>query len=293
MPISDVIEDILRRLSCNETLENYEARLRRKDGSLRDVVINSNVLWENGEFVHSRCFTRDITALKQAERALTERARQAELTAHVAAALTSADTLQVKLQRCAEALVHFEDAAFARIWMLNEATAVLELQASAGLYTHLDGAHGRIRVGAYKIGLIAAERRPHVTNAVADDPLISDPSWAKCEGMIAFAGYPLIVGDRLVGVMALFARHTLSDAITRVLESVADGIALGIDQARAEHERGEAPAPGTSGAGPGRDRARSPSGSVHAGTSFGVCFAGAGPYLRVDESALPAACRWA
>ena len=84
-----VIEDILRRLACNETLENYEVRLRRKDGSIRHAVINSNVLWENGEFIHSRCFTRDITALKQAERALTERARQAELSAHVAAALTS------------------------------------------------------------------------------------------------------------------------------------------------------------------------------------------------------------
>jgi hypothetical protein len=35
------------------------------------------------------------------------------------------------------------DAAFARIWTLNEEEGLLELQASAGIYTHLDGPHSR------------------------------------------------------------------------------------------------------------------------------------------------------
>jgi PAS domain S-box-containing protein len=68
-----VIEDILRRLSEKETLHSYEARLRAKDGSLKHVLISSNVLWdEEGRFVHTRCFTRDITERKQAEEALRE-----------------------------------------------------------------------------------------------------------------------------------------------------------------------------------------------------------------------------
>ncbi len=65
-----VIEDILHRLARGETLNNYEARLRHKDGSIRYGVINSNVLWEDGEFIHTRCFTRDITERKQAEEKL-------------------------------------------------------------------------------------------------------------------------------------------------------------------------------------------------------------------------------
>ncbi|PYN32080.1 MAG: hypothetical protein DMD98_15110 [Candidatus Rokuibacteriota bacterium] len=64
---ADVIADILRRLSRHETLNNCEARLRRKDGSIRYVLISSNVLWENGKFVHTRCVTRDITERKAAE----------------------------------------------------------------------------------------------------------------------------------------------------------------------------------------------------------------------------------
>jgi PAS domain S-box-containing protein len=63
----EVIEDILRRLSANETLHNYEARLRCKDGSIKHVLIDSNVFWENGQFIHTRCFTRDISAAKQRE----------------------------------------------------------------------------------------------------------------------------------------------------------------------------------------------------------------------------------
>ncbi len=71
---ADTINDILTRLTGDETLCNYEARLRCKDGSLRDVLINSNVLWEDGKFIHTRCFTRDITERKLTE----EKLRQSE-----------------------------------------------------------------------------------------------------------------------------------------------------------------------------------------------------------------------
>jgi PAS domain S-box-containing protein len=53
-----VIEDILERLTRGETLREYPARLRSKEGSIRHVLISSNVLWEEGKFVHTRCFTR-------------------------------------------------------------------------------------------------------------------------------------------------------------------------------------------------------------------------------------------
>jgi PAS domain S-box-containing protein len=61
------IEDILRRLANRETIQNYEARLRCKDGSVKCVLINSNVRWDGDRFVHTRCFTRDITDIKVAE----------------------------------------------------------------------------------------------------------------------------------------------------------------------------------------------------------------------------------
>ena len=67
------IDDILQRLNRNETLCGYEARLRHKDGSIRYVSINSNVFWEEGKFVHTRCFSQDVTDRQRAEEALRER----------------------------------------------------------------------------------------------------------------------------------------------------------------------------------------------------------------------------
>jgi len=62
-----VIEDILSRLTKGESLNEYAARLRCKDGSIRHVLIDSNVLFEDGRFVHTRCFTRDITESREAD----------------------------------------------------------------------------------------------------------------------------------------------------------------------------------------------------------------------------------
>src|SRR4029078_6207912 len=93
----------------------------------------------------------------------------------VGRALTAAGPLRTLLQPCAEAMVEHLDAAFARIVTLNEAEAQRDLQASAGLYTHLDGPHGRVPVGQFKIGLIAQEKKPHPTNAGVGDRRATHP----------------------------------------------------------------------------------------------------------------------
>src|ERR1700722_12618325 len=76
-----VIDDILRRLKSDETLNGYEARLRCKDGSIRYASINSSVYREDGRFVHTRCVTLDVTGKKEA----------AELQERLAAIVSSSD----------------------------------------------------------------------------------------------------------------------------------------------------------------------------------------------------------
>ena len=67
-----VIETILTCLTRGDILDDYGARLRCRDGSIREVLINSTVLREHGKFIHTRCVTRDVTAQRQAEKALHE-----------------------------------------------------------------------------------------------------------------------------------------------------------------------------------------------------------------------------
>ena len=76
----DVMIEILARLARGETVDAWEARLRAKDGSIKHVLMAANVLRENGRFVHTRCFTRDITDRRRME----EARREADLLQHVA-----------------------------------------------------------------------------------------------------------------------------------------------------------------------------------------------------------------
>jgi PAS domain S-box-containing protein len=65
----EAVQEILQRLKNREVLSHHEAEMICKDGSTRYVAINSSVLWEGDRFVHSRCFTIDITAQKLAAQA--------------------------------------------------------------------------------------------------------------------------------------------------------------------------------------------------------------------------------
>ncbi len=88
----EVIENILERLTGDEALNDHEALLRCKDGTFRNVLINSNVFWEDGKFVHTRCFTRDVTERNRAEQTVREsEARYRVVTESVSDAIVTID----------------------------------------------------------------------------------------------------------------------------------------------------------------------------------------------------------
>ena len=215
---------------------DMEFRVIWPDGSIHWIYDRGKTLSDDRGPLSMTGACVDVTDRRQAQELIAHRAKLAALGADVGFALTNGSTLHEIVQRCVEALVQHLDAAFARIWTVNDAGEILELQASAGMYAHTDGAHARIPVGRFKIGYIAETRQPHLTNDVQSDPRIGNPEWARREGMIAFAGYPLIVEDRLIGVAALFARHELESDTLEALASVANSIAVGIQRKRAEVE---------------------------------------------------------
>ncbi len=160
----------------------------------------------------------------------------ASLTSAVGLALTRGTELQTMLQQCAEAMVQHLNGGLARIWTLNEPDRMLELQASAGTHTQLDGPQARVPVGILEVGTIARERVPQLTSADQVDPHLDDANWARREGIVAFAGYPLLVDSKLIGVMTIFARREFSASVQDAMAAVADGVAVGIERKRAEGE---------------------------------------------------------
>jgi PAS domain S-box-containing protein len=177
---------------------------------------------------------RELAERKRVEARMNERTRLALLGAEVGLLLTRDEEMPLILQKCAQAIVTQLDAALARVWTLSEDGQTLEMHDGAGTDARFDASHQRIPFGQFKVGRIAANRQPYLSNEVIGDPQVSDQEWAQRENMKAFAGYPMIVGERVVGVIAIFSRHELGEHALRALGTVADAVALGIQRRQAE-----------------------------------------------------------
>ena len=245
MPLTVLMPEYMRKLH-EKGFKSYMATGERhinwqgteltglhKDGRELPIEVSFGELANNGHRVFTG-FIRDISERKQAEEMRAAHARQIAVRAEVSIAFGKEESLKTILGQCTEAIVRHLDAAFARIWTLSDDGKMLELQASSGMYTHLDGPHSRIPLGQFKIGMIAQERKPHLTNDVLNDPRISDRAWAKKEEMASFAGYPMSVGERTIGVLAMFSRKPVTPNTTEILASGADLIAQGIERKYAE-----------------------------------------------------------
>src|SRR5437763_8040791 len=112
-------------------------------------------------------------------------------------ALVRQQDFSLTMQACAEAVMSGANGVFTRIWMVEPGTDMLVLGTSVGLHTNLDGEHSRVRIGERKLGRIAASRQPLETNAIQDESGV-DVEWAKQNGIVSFAGYPLLVQERLI-----------------------------------------------------------------------------------------------
>src|ERR1035441_2260632 len=79
-----------------------------------------------------------------------------------------------------------------------------------------------------------AEGKPVLIKQMAHDQTLVDPEWVKREGIRSVAAYPLVLEDKLVGLMSLFTPHPLPEQILGEMASVANGIALCIERKRSE-----------------------------------------------------------
>lgn len=164
-------------------------------------------------------------------------AKQALLIGEIGDALTREESLHAALQRCAAAMIRHLDAALARIWILEAGSDILELCGAAGLDTRTDGDLAHVVLGEHKIGQIAQDEEPYLTNDVSTDHAIGNSEWTRRERLVSFAGYPLRVEDRIVGVMAMYSRKPIDHDMLNALSTIADAISLGIARKTADAAR--------------------------------------------------------
>ncbi|MCU0518375.1 MAG: ATP-binding protein [Oscillatoria sp. Prado101] len=198
---------------------------------------------------------RDVTHRKSGQDG--ERDRLWALCAAVGMALASGGALPDVLKRCTGAAVEHLEAAGARIWTFNPTAHRLSLEATSGEPTRPEDSEGETSI----VDFIASNRQPvsgqlrvvsgklravsssgHFPGASAEDtcphtlyPWQTRSRWGGqgSTGTTAknyFTGYPLIVEERLVGVMAVYSCLPVSEEVRSLLEWVANSIAVAIDR---------------------------------------------------------------
>src|SRR5262245_57137665 len=161
------------------------------------------------------------------------------------------------LQKIVHGLAAQPGVALARIWLLPsvhlpsswrqlpdapEGVEHLHLVASAGTplnspgedWSSLRGYFARFPMQVGKVGQVAAERHPILIKDIRHDhDWIVRPEWAQREGIHTFAGYPLVFGNNLLGVIAIFSRIPLEDREFAWLGLFANHAAVAIANTRA------------------------------------------------------------
>ena len=159
-----------------------------------------------------------------------------------------------------DGLVNEMGFALARIWLLDSTAKCsncpdrlhcqareqcLHLRASAGrsirngtaAWNRLDGRFSRFPVGHRKIGKVAETGEAVVIpNVYEEGGWIADMAWADTEGIVSFAGQPLVFKGKVMGVLGVFSRRALPGDELERLRIFADHAAVSLSNASAFEE---------------------------------------------------------
>ncbi|GAB4300354.1 MAG: hypothetical protein Fur0025_39910 [Oscillatoriaceae cyanobacterium] len=157
--------------------------------------------------------------------------RLAAFNAAMGVIFSKPEPLSEFLQQSATAIVEYLEVTSVAIWLLNPNTDILELTAAAGHPFRWETFPKRVKRGQSVIGSVA-ENRLLVTGKISSfsqsvEELTSDGCGLKAN----FAAHPLIVGELLVGVMAIYSAEFLPESVQSLLGWLASGMALAVDRA--------------------------------------------------------------
>jgi signal transduction histidine kinase len=125
--------------------------------------------------------------------------------------------------------------AAAQVWLLEPSDGALWRRASHHTTGEPPPVPGRVERGMSEIGQVAELRVPIVTNDPANHRQVGLNPWMTEEGLQAFAGFPLVVGEQLLGVLAVYHRRPLDRNTIELLTLFAQHAATAIQEAHLFH----------------------------------------------------------
>jgi signal transduction histidine kinase len=163
------------------------------------------------------------------------RARRLELLNHSIEQMNQKLFEPELLDMVATALTEDLSLAAAQVWLLEPTDGALWKRAARHNTTNAPPVPGRVERGMGEVGQVAELRVPIVTNDPANHRQVSLNPWMAEEGIQAFAGFPLVVGDQLLGVLAVYHRRALDRNTIELLTLFAQHAATAIQEAHLFH----------------------------------------------------------
>ena len=236
----NVIEDILTRLQAGEVIENYDARLRCKDGGTKHVRINSSVYWEDGKFIHTRCFTRDITERRRTESRLA-------LQYAVTKILSEAPDFLQSAQEILEASCDSLNWSVGALWKIDRQTEVIRCvdmcHATSKATPEFDGLTKSLALkkGVGLPGRIWELGEPVWINNVLADDNFPRAGVAAREGLHGAFGFPILLDNEVWGIIEFFSPEIREpdEELLKLVASIGGQIGQFTQRKRAEEDRAE------------------------------------------------------
>lgn len=230
---NEVIDDILERLQRNEELHGRRARLRCKNGEMRDVRIHSNVCWKQGEFVHTRCFTLDITDALRSERRIAAQHAIARLLSEVASLSDMAESI-LKI------ICSGSECDLGAVWLVenNKLRSATIWHSSAKEFPNLEKATSSTAFvkGEGLPGRIWATNQPAWIEDVGVDNNLPRLSAALQDGVRSALGFPISTGGGPVGVIEFFSTRPrkTDEEFMKMMAAVGNQIGQFVERKKAE-----------------------------------------------------------
>ncbi|MEO1621393.1 MAG: LuxR C-terminal-related transcriptional regulator [Cyanobacteria bacterium J06632_3] len=148
-----------------------------------------------------------------------------KLAAEVIGRVTGCLEPQEISKQITDGLVETFGCAFARIWLVLPDRRALRLMASSGLYTRVDGDFAQVPMGSFKIGKIAQNCIPFLSNCLPEESWVKDRQWAIDNGIQGFVGLPLMAQENAIGVLAIFSKTPINPGVLEVLQLLSLSVA--------------------------------------------------------------------
>ena len=177
---------------------------------------------------------KTLNLYKKKERELLERVNLAQLSSNIASILGQHQKLTLLLHSCTTTLTQHLDIAFAGIWLQDQFRGTMDLEASSAVSISVDNGSESSFISEFRVDWISEQSESFQTNHLLQEIYLSDREWVKQERLQAFAGFPLIVDDSVVGVMTVFSRQPISPRGIEQLTTVAEDISRCVEYKQTE-----------------------------------------------------------